>query len=59
MVALALHVLAEAGNPFAAATVKRPLKRGIMWATVGVKGTVLEKMKAIKEAGFNLFDMSR
>ncbi|HNZ74574.1 MAG: sugar phosphate isomerase/epimerase [Verrucomicrobia bacterium] len=57
LAALAPHVLAEAGNPSAAATVKRPLKRGIMWATVGVKGTVLEKMKAIKEAGFDGVEM--
>ncbi|MEY2429468.1 MAG: L-ribulose-5-phosphate 3-epimerase [Verrucomicrobiota bacterium] len=28
-----------------------------MWATVGVKGTVLEKMKAIKEAGFEGTEM--
>jgi len=31
---------------------KRPIKKGIMWATVGVKGSILEKMKAIKAAGF-------
>jgi hexulose-6-phosphate isomerase len=31
---------------------KRTIKKGIMWATVGVKGSVLEKMQAIKEAGF-------
>jgi L-ribulose-5-phosphate 3-epimerase len=31
---------------------KRDLKKGIMWGTVGVKGTVLEKFKMIKEAGF-------
>ncbi|MEY2410646.1 MAG: L-ribulose-5-phosphate 3-epimerase [Verrucomicrobiota bacterium] len=29
-----------------------PLKKAIMWGTVGVKGSVLEKMKAVKEAGF-------
>lgn len=57
LAALAPHVLAEAGNPSGAAAVKRPLKRGIMWATVGVKGTVLEKMKAIKEAGFDGVEM--
>lgn len=28
------------------------LRKAIMYATVGVKGTVLEKFKAIKEAGF-------
>ncbi|MSU21206.1 MAG: sugar phosphate isomerase/epimerase [Pedosphaera sp.] len=32
---------------------KRSLKKGIMFATVGVKGSVLEKFKAVKEAGFN------
>src|SRR5215468_10634044 len=36
---------------------KRSLKKGIMWATVGVKGSVLEKMKAIKTAGFEGVEM--
>lgn len=31
---------------------KRPLKTAITWGTVGVKGSVLEKMQALKEAGF-------
>ncbi|HXG49368.1 MAG TPA: sugar phosphate isomerase/epimerase family protein [Methylomirabilota bacterium] len=31
---------------------KRALKKAIMWGTVGVKGSVLEKMKLVKEAGF-------
>jgi len=31
---------------------KRKIKKGIMYATVGVKGTVLEKFKTVKEAGF-------
>ena len=31
----------------------RKLKKGIMWGTIGVKGSVLEKMKAVKEAGFD------
>src|SRR5258706_12958570 len=30
----------------------RSIKKAIMWGTVGLKGSVLEKMKAIKEAGF-------
>ncbi len=30
----------------------RTLKKAIMWGTVGVKGSVLEKMQAVKEAGF-------
>ncbi|HEY5914623.1 MAG TPA: sugar phosphate isomerase/epimerase family protein [Verrucomicrobiae bacterium] len=37
---------------------RRPLKRGIMWGTVGVKGSVLEKMKAVKEAGFDGAEMN-
>ena len=36
---------------------KRSIKKGIMWATVGVKGSVLEKMQAIKEAGFDGVEM--
>src|SRR6185436_18544755 len=28
------------------------LKKAIMWSTVGVKGSILEKMEAVKEAGF-------
>lgn len=35
----------------------RKLKKGIMWATIGVKGSVLEKMKAVKEAGFDGVEM--
>ena len=31
---------------------KRDLKKAIMWSTVGVKGSILEKMKMVKEAGF-------
>ena len=37
--------------------VKSSLKKGIMWGTVGVKGTTLEKMKAIKAAGFDGTEM--
>src|ERR1022692_2071584 len=47
---------AEEKGPEAAAP-KRAIKKGIMWATVGVKGSVLEKMKAIKEAGFEGTEM--
>jgi L-ribulose-5-phosphate 3-epimerase len=35
-----------------AAAGKRRIKKGIMYATVGLKGSVLEKFKAIKGAGF-------
>ncbi len=37
---------------------KRPLKKGIMWETVGVKGSIAEKMKAVKAAGFDGVEMS-
>jgi len=36
---------------------KRSIKKAIMWGTVGVKGSVLEKMQAIKEAGFQGTEM--
>src|SRR6266850_833675 len=38
-------------------TSRRPIKKAIMWATVGLKGSTLEKMKAIKEAGFEGVEM--
>src|SRR5262245_30133897 len=41
-----------------ASTPKRSLKKAIMWGTVGIKGSTLEKMKAIKEAGFDGVEMS-
>jgi L-ribulose-5-phosphate 3-epimerase len=50
LAALARTTLAVDEKP--ATTPKRAIKKGIMWGTVGVKGSVLEKMKAIKEAGF-------
>jgi L-ribulose-5-phosphate 3-epimerase len=53
--------LAAAGLPNLSradgAASKRPIKKAIMWATVGVKGSTLEKMKAIKEAGFEGVEM--
>jgi len=42
----------------ASAAPKRQLKKGIMWGTVDVKGSVLEKMKAVKEAGFDGAEMN-
>jgi L-ribulose-5-phosphate 3-epimerase len=54
--ALALAVLnplcAKAAENAASTAKKRSVKKGIMYATVGVKGSVLEKFRAIKEAGF-------
>jgi L-ribulose-5-phosphate 3-epimerase len=59
--ALALAALAPgalaADQPTAATNTSRNIKKGIMWGTVGVKGSVLEKMKAIKEAGFDGVEM--
>jgi hexulose-6-phosphate isomerase len=37
---------------------KRPIRKAIMWGTVGVKGSVLEKMKAVKTAGFEGAEMN-
>jgi len=37
---------------------KRNLKKGIMWGTLGVKGSVMEKMKAAKEAGYDGAEMN-
>jgi L-ribulose-5-phosphate 3-epimerase len=47
------------GRVFAAeaAPVKRDIKKAIMYATVGIKGSVLEKLKAVKEAGFEGVEM--
>jgi L-ribulose-5-phosphate 3-epimerase len=53
LAALARQLIAgEVGSPQ-----KRSLKKGIMWATVGVKGSVLEKMAAVKAAGFEGVEM--
>src|SRR5512145_2083852 len=35
-----------------AAALKRNLRKAIMYSTIGVKGSVLEKFRAMKEAGF-------
>jgi hexulose-6-phosphate isomerase len=47
-----LRGLSAADRPAAASTKKLSLKKAIMWGTVGVKGSVMEKMQAVKEAGF-------
>ena len=47
--AIALAAAAIAPTAFAK---QRDLKRAIMWSTVGVKGSVLEKMQLVKAAGF-------
>ena len=38
--------------PHAFAAHKRNLRKAIMWNTIGVRGSVLEKCRAMKEAGF-------
>ena len=44
--------LKAAEGATAASRTKRNIKKAIMWGTVGVKGSVLEKMQLVKEAGF-------
>jgi L-ribulose-5-phosphate 3-epimerase len=41
-----------------APTTKRAHKKAIMWGTVAIKGSVLEKMKAVKAAGFDGAEMN-
>jgi len=38
--------------PDALAAAPRKIRKGIMWATVGVPGSVMEKARAVKAAGF-------
>jgi L-ribulose-5-phosphate 3-epimerase len=57
LTALAPSVLAAETQASVAAASSRDLKKGIMWGTVGVKGSVREKMRAIKEAGFDGVEM--
>lgn len=49
--------LPAADAPPASAPTKRPIQKGIMWGTVGFKGSVADKMKAIKAAGFEGVEM--
>src|SRR3954471_23858851 len=46
-------VTAAAFVSTAHAAPKRNLRKAIMYSTIGVKGTVLEKFRAMKEAGFD------
>jgi hexulose-6-phosphate isomerase len=39
--------------PHSQAASKRNLRKAIMYSTIGMKGTVLEKFRAMKEAGFD------
>jgi len=53
----ALAPAAMCADAEVATTTKRPIHKAIMWGTVGVKGSVLEKMQAIKAAGFEGTEM--
>src|SRR5258708_18067650 len=44
--------IAALGNYGYGAAPKRNLRKAIMYSTIGVKGSVLEKFRAMKEAGF-------
>src|SRR3954453_9704890 len=44
---------AAAFAPAASAAPKRNLRKAIMYSTIGVKGSVLEKFRIMKEAGFD------
>ena len=57
LTALAPGALAAEDKAAEAAVSKRNIKKGIMWGTVGVKGSVLEKMKAVKAADFEGVEM--
>jgi L-ribulose-5-phosphate 3-epimerase len=57
LAALAPSAAAAEANTSAATTSGGGLKKGIMWDTVGIKGSVLERMKAAKEAGFEGVEM--
>lgn len=37
---------------------KRAFKKAIMWGTIGLKGSALDKMKAVKAAGFDGVEMT-
>jgi L-ribulose-5-phosphate 3-epimerase len=43
---------AAAFAPIATASSKRNLRKAIMYSTIGVKGSVLEKFRVVKDAGF-------
>ena len=44
--------LAAADAAAPAASIKRDIRKAIMYGTIGVKGSVLEKLKAVRAAGF-------
>src|SRR5689334_6332691 len=48
----AAALAALAPRDYCAAAPKRDLRKAIMYATIGVKGSVLERFRAMREAGF-------
>lgn len=56
--ALALAAVLPGAVAAEASGKDRNLKKGIMWGTVGVPGSVLEKMKAVKAAGYDGAEMN-
>ncbi len=58
VVALAATAPMVFATPDAPALAKRAHKKGIMWDTIGMKGSVLEKMRAVKAAGFEGVEMA-
>jgi L-ribulose-5-phosphate 3-epimerase len=55
---LAPALFAADAQTTAPPTRKRRFKKGIMWATIPGKGSVLDKMKAVKAAGFDAVEMN-
>jgi L-ribulose-5-phosphate 3-epimerase len=54
LAAATTHLLAAEATP----PPKRTFKKAIMWGTVGMKGSLLDKMKAVKAAGFDGVEMT-
>lgn len=48
-----IMLFSSAGIPSVNFSTPRNLKRGIMWATIGVGQTIAEKFNAVKDAGFD------
>src|ERR1041384_8194028 len=56
---LASHTVgADEKAPESSAAPKRPMKKDTMWSTVGVRGSVAEKMKLVRGAGFAGVEMN-
>ena len=49
---LAAAAAARSALPLSAATPPRTLRKAIMYSTIGLKGSVLEKFQAMRAAGF-------